>query len=105
MRLGDGGKFAGALEGGPGAAVPSDPARLKETVEQFEALLISQLLPDGWLGGEDAAGESALGLAEEHFSRALAARGGLGLAGMVTRGLQAEEAKGGRGEERGPVRT
>lgn len=109
----------GAGGQGPGAAGPTDPARLKETVEQFEALLLAQMLramhasgAAGWLGGEeDAAAESALGLAEEHFSRALAARGGLGLAGMVMRGLEAEEARGrgtaagGQGEEAGRVRS
>ena len=92
----------GAAGQAPGMAGTADPARLKETVEQFEALLIAGMMramhasgSAGWLGEEDAAADSALGLAEEHFSRALAARGGLGLASLVMRGLAAEEARGG----------
>ncbi len=89
----------GAGGQGPGSTAPANPARLKETVEQFEALLIGQMLramhasgAAGWLGGEeDAAAESALGMAEEHLSRALASRGGLGLASLVMRGLKEDK--------------
>ena len=91
----------GAGGQGPGMPAPVDRGRLKETVEQFEALLIAGMMramhasgAAGWLGEEDAAADSALGLAEEHFSRALAARGGLGLAELVMRGLAAEESRG-----------
>ncbi len=96
---------------GMGTPPAGEPARLKEKVEEFEALLIADMLramhasgSAGWLGEEDAAADSALGLAEEHFSRALAARGGLGLADLAMRGLKAEEA-GSKGQEAGRVRS
>ena len=66
-----------------------------EAAAQFEALLIASMLKacrDGgssWLGtGDDAAGESAIGFAEEHLSRALASHGGLGIAQMIIAGLE-----------------
>lgn len=82
-----------------GSAPPAgkpDPKRVKDAVEQFESILLTQLLRTmhesgtaGWLGGEDdAAAESALSMAEEHFARALAARGGLGLATLIARGFE-----------------
>ena len=43
----------------------------------------------GWLGtGEDHAGELALDLAEQQFAQAMSARGGLGIAKLVTAGLE-----------------
>ena len=56
--------------------------------EQFEALLIGQMLKseresseDGWMGGgEDSSAESAYGIAENQFAQAIASRGGFGLA-------------------------
>jgi len=49
---------------------------------------------NGWLGGgDDQAGESAMGLAEEQFAQALASRGGLGLAKVITQGLSAQAQK------------
>lgn len=72
-----------------------DPARIEDAARQFEALLIAQLLKaaradsEGWLGaGEDPASSSALALAEEQFAVALAAQGGLGLAGLIVSGLK-----------------
>jgi Rod binding domain-containing protein len=43
----------------------------------------------GWLGtGEDAAGDSMMEVAEEHLSRVMAAQGGIGLANLVTQGIE-----------------
>ena len=75
-----------------------NPQRVREAAQQFEALLIAQLLrsareagASGWLGtGEDQTAASALALAEEHFAQALAAQGGLGLAGLIVSGLSRE---------------
>jgi Rod binding domain-containing protein len=79
----------------PGRAGNGSPAKIEETAHQFEALLIAQLIrsarqagTDGWMGtGDDQAASSALELAEEQFAQALAAQGGLGLAGLVRSGL------------------
>jgi Rod binding domain-containing protein len=74
---------------------PDDPARIQDAAKQFESLLIAQLLKGarsadgGWMGtGSDQSTSTALDVAEEHFAQALSASGGLGLAAMVTKGLE-----------------
>ncbi len=94
----------GAIVAGLAGAVPAglresatgrDPARLKQAAQQFEGLLIEQLLRsargngEGWLGGGgDAAGGCATDFAEQQLATVLAANGGIGLAGLVVRGLE-----------------
>ena len=80
---------------GPLSGPRSDPSRPKATdihdaAQQFEALLLGELLKathsesSGWLGdSEDAAGQQAIALAEEHLAKALASQGGLGLAKRI----------------------
>ena len=75
---------------------PDDPAKVKDAAQQFEALLLSQMLKNvrdsasgGWMGGgEDQASDSAVGMAEEQFACALARNGGLGLTKLVIAGLE-----------------
>jgi Rod binding domain-containing protein len=72
------------------------PAKLLDAAKQFESLMLSEMLKsmreasgDGWLGtGDDAAGDSAMALAQEQFAQALAQNGGLGLSKMVAQGLE-----------------
>lgn len=73
----------------------ADPAKVKETAQQFEALLIGQMMKSaressagGW-GGEsaDKAGDSMRDMAEQQLSQLLAAGGGLGLAKLVVQGI------------------
>ena len=71
-----------------------DPARIHQAAQQFESLLISQILKtahddsEGWLGtGDDEAASSAMSIAEEQFAQALSQRGGLGLAPLIEKGL------------------
>ncbi len=74
---------------------PPDQAKLKQAAGQFEALMITQLLraahgsgAAGWLGGEeDAAADSAIGLAEEELARSISQQGGLGFARLIVEGL------------------
>lgn len=83
-----------------GAAGENQPARLREAVVEFEALLLAQMLKTmredrGWMGtGEDHAGASMLEIAEEHLARVLASHGGLGLARLIEEGLQRDGAHG-----------
>ena len=86
------GTISGTLQ--PGAKHKDDPTRIHQASQQFEALLVSQILKsahdesEGWLGtGDDQAGTSAMIIAEEQFAQALSARGGLGLAGLIEKGL------------------
>jgi peptidoglycan hydrolase FlgJ len=85
-----------------GAKAP-DTSKVAEAAQQFEALLISQMLrsireSEGMGASEgDAAGASAMGFAEEHMAQALASQGGLGLARLVVEGLQKAPANAGVG--------
>jgi len=77
-----------------------DAQSIQAVAGQFEALLVGQLLRSmreaggsGWLGcGDDEAGAGLMELAEQHLASAIAASGGLGLAALVEKGLQAAAA-------------
>jgi Rod binding domain-containing protein len=85
------------------AATPSkggrDPDKVHDAAQQFEALLMGQILrsarlgASGWLGGEDTSGECATDFAEQQFASVLAQQGGLGLASLISKGLTAGDAK------------
>src|ERR1700733_9008106 len=75
------------------------PERISGVAKQFEALMIGQILKTaressggGWLDSEDdqddQTGSMVMEMAEQGFSQAIAARGGLGIAKMVTANLQ-----------------
>jgi Rod binding domain-containing protein len=76
--------------------------KVSEAAGQFESLLIAQMLKSmresesGWLGTgeEDSAGETAMGMAEEHLATALSAAGGLGLSQYVNSQLKAPDLSG-----------
>jgi Rod binding domain-containing protein len=82
-------------------ASSSDPAKIADAAKQFEALMLGQILKasrdssdGGWLGsGDDQAGELAVDMAEQQFAQAMSAKGGLGIAKLVTTGLQRGAAK------------
>jgi Rod binding domain-containing protein len=76
------------------AGATDDPDRIHHAAQQFESLMISQIMKsahdesEGWLGtGDDQAGSSAMAIAEEQFAQALSNRGGLGLANLIEKGL------------------
>ena len=80
-----------------GAAAPAkdDPAKVKQAAQQFEALLIGQMMKSmhdsegGWLGtGDDESSSSVMEYGQEVFAQSMAANGGLGLANLVANGLQ-----------------
>jgi len=89
------------------ASPPGLPARqpdaqsIRAVAGQFEALLVGQLMRpmreaggSGWLGcGDDEAGAGLMELAEQHLASAIAASGGLGLAALVEKGLEAAAAR------------
>ncbi|SRR5579884_2769076 len=80
----------GVLAGGAAPAA-GNSSKLHNAAQQFEALVIGEMLraqreagSDGWMGsGDDAGGDSAMDMAESQLSTALAAGGGLGLAKMI----------------------
>jgi Rod binding domain-containing protein len=85
---------------GRASATQATPGKsLDEVAQQFEGLLIGQLLKTareagegGWMGTDaDEAGSSVVELAEQQLSSALASRGGFGLAKLVKQGLIEKE--------------
>jgi Rod binding domain-containing protein len=78
----------------------SEADKLKSAAKQFEALMVGEVLKaarsssdGGWLGtGDDQSGQLAMELGEQQLAQALASTGGLGIARMVTKSLQAKTA-------------
>lgn len=77
------------------AGRPDTPARIRDAAQQFESLLLEQILRaaresgSGWLGAEkDPAGDCATEFAEQQLAVAMAQRGGLGIAKLVAAGLE-----------------
>ena len=83
------------------ASSSDQPSKIAGAAKQFEALMLGQILKaareasdGGWLGtGEDNSGQLALEMAEQQFAQAMSSKGGLGIAKLVTSGLQRGAAK------------
>ena len=78
-----------------GAPLSKDPAKIRDAAQQFEALLLNQILhsvhdgESGWLGsGGDSSGACASDFAEQQLASTIAQQGGLGLSKMITAGLE-----------------
>jgi Rod binding domain-containing protein len=76
-------------------AKTSRPTNVRDAAQQFEALLLSEIMRSeresggGWLGsGEDSSGDSSVEFAEQQLALVLARQGGLGLAGLISSGLE-----------------
>jgi Rod binding domain-containing protein len=70
-------------------SVPKSNAKVSDAAQQFEALLIGQILHSaqssdgGWLGSDDSSSSSATDFAEEQLANTIAQQGGFGLAKMI----------------------
>jgi peptidoglycan hydrolase FlgJ len=71
------------------------PTNAQEAAQQFEALLLGQMLRseretgNGWLGsGGDSSADSAIDFAEQQLALLLARQGGLGLSGLIASKLE-----------------
>ncbi|MEX2264728.1 MAG: hypothetical protein WD696_22430 [Bryobacteraceae bacterium] len=78
------------------AGKSSSPERIQEAAEQFESLLISQMLKSAREGGgwgideeEGQEGAPLIGMAEEQLGNILASQGGLGLSRLIVRQMSA----------------
>ena len=77
------------------------PSKLHDAAQQFEALMIGEMMKsvresgsEGWLGsGGDSEDDSAMGMAESQFARALTAGGGLGLSRMIEQSVTAQHSE------------
>lgn len=69
-----------------------EAAKAKDAAQQFEALLLGQILrtvrENSGFGQSDTSGECATDFAEQQFAQLLAQRGGLGLARLISAGLE-----------------
>jgi Rod binding domain-containing protein len=87
------------LQEAGGGGKKDDPQKIHDAAQQFEALLISQLMRQmrEASGPEqsDQSSTSILEMAEQEFARVMSAGGGLGLAKLVIGGLS----QGSRSEE------
>jgi len=78
-------------------AIPKDTAKITQAAQQFEALLIGQILHSahasdgGWLGSDDSSGACATDFAEEQLANTIAQQGGFGLAKMISQELQKKQ--------------
>jgi len=88
-------QIPGAAAGGTLGLEAPRPANARDAAQQFEALLLAQIMRseresgNGWLGtGADATGESAIDFAEQQLALLLSRQGGLGLAGLISSGLE-----------------
>ncbi len=73
----------------PGDRNAGNAAEAREAAQQFEALLLGQILRSVRASGGDSAGECATDFAEEELALVMARRGGLGLARLIEAGLKA----------------
>jgi Rod binding domain-containing protein len=69
------------------------PAKIHDAAQQFEGLLLAQILGSvhqggGWLGSSDDSSSAATGFAEQQLAGMIAQKGGLGLSNMIAAGLQ-----------------
>jgi len=78
---------------------PHEADRIHSTAQQFEALLIGELLKtsreagsSGWLGtgDDDEAGQTGVEMGEQEFARMLAVSGGLGMSKLIEAGMRRE---------------
>ena len=85
--------ISSALPTGAAIAKSRTADKVTDAAQQFETLLIGQILRSarqggsGWLGAEDSSAECATDYAEQQFSAVLAQQGGLGLARLIVQGL------------------
>jgi len=85
------------------ASAPGDPKKIHDAAQQFESLMIEEMLKtvredsDGdALSGDDdgdSSGGLAMDMAQGFLAQGIAAKGGLGLADTIARGVETEAAR------------
>jgi Rod binding domain-containing protein len=72
-------------------------SKIKDAAEQFEALMMGELLKTareagsdgGWMGtGDDQAGQASVDMAEQQVAAVMSKAGGLGMRNFIMQGLQ-----------------
>ncbi len=80
------------------AGKPKDQSKIQDAAQQFEGLMIGELLKTareasggdgGWLGtGDDQSGQIAVEMAEQQLALTMAKQGGFGLTKSIVRQLE-----------------
>lgn len=90
-------EISGSKATGVGLTQRDSPAKIHKAAQDFEALMIGQMLKSvressfggGWgTSGSDQAGDIGLEMAEQQMAQMLATNGGLGLASIISKGLE-----------------
>jgi peptidoglycan hydrolase FlgJ len=66
------------------------PEKVRDAAQQFEALLLGQILRGAREGGGSSS-DCALEYAEQQFATVMARSGGLGLASLIVKGLEQQK--------------
>jgi peptidoglycan hydrolase FlgJ len=82
-----------AAVGSAVARQPDTPAKINDAAQQFEALLLDQILKaarpsGGWMGSSDSSADCAMDYAQQQFAIEMSKQGGLGLAKLIAEGLE-----------------
>jgi Rod binding domain-containing protein len=73
------------------ARLPDPPEKVRDAAQQFEALLLGQILRAARESSGAAASDCALDYAEQQFAAVMARNGGLGLASLIVKGLEPQK--------------
>jgi Rod binding domain-containing protein len=84
---------AGAMAPIPGGDLVAKPKTAPEAAQQFEALLLGQMLQAAHTadGEQDSSSETMWDMAAQQFAQVLAKNGGVGMARMVEKGLKVSD--------------
>jgi flagellar protein FlgJ len=70
------------------ARSPDPPEKVRDAAQQFEALMLGQILRAARESSGGGATDCALDYAEQQFAAVMARNGGLGLASLIVKGLE-----------------
>lgn len=73
------------------ARPPDSPEKVRDAAQQFEALLLGQILRAARENTSEGSGDCALDYAEQQFATVMARNGGLGLANLIVKGLEQQK--------------
>lgn len=73
------------------ARLPDPPDKIRNAAQQFEALMLGQILRAARENSGAGSSDCALDYAEQQFATVMARNGGLGLASLIVKGLEQQK--------------
>jgi flagellar protein FlgJ len=70
---------------------PDPPEKIRDAAQQFEALMLGQILRAARENSSGGTADCALDYAEQQFATVMARNGGLGLANLIVKGLEQQK--------------